>query len=259
MKIESVGFVGGGRAAKIILQGWEKAGAIPARVVVADPDRAVLEALAAWVPGIETTDDNSAAAAQDLCILSVHPPLAKDVVPALAPVLNRGGQVLVSLLPKVTMEKLSGMLGGFSHIARMIPNAPSFIGEGYNPIAFSEALSDADRQALGGLFGSLGETPAVDESTLEAYAIVAAMGPTYFWPQLYRLKALAESFGLSPEAAMEGIEQMMRGSLDLMNDGTLSPELVQDLIPVKPLADDVETFCGAMDAKLAGLMEKLRP
>ena len=73
MQIESVGFVGGGRAAKIILSGWQKAGTIPSRVVVADPDRAVLEALAGLVPGIETTDENSAAAAQEVCILSVHP------------------------------------------------------------------------------------------------------------------------------------------------------------------------------------------
>lgn len=259
MKIKSVGFVGGGRAAGIILHGWKKAGAIPSRVVVADPDCAVLEALAGLVPGIETTDDNSAAAAQDVCILSVHPPLARDVVPALAPVLNREGQVLVSLLPKVTMEKLSGMLGGFVHIARMIPNAPSFIGAGYNPIAFAEAFSDADRQALGALFASLGETPVVDESTLEAYAIVTAMGPTYFWPQLDHLGKLAESFGLSPEAAMQGIGQMLSGAVGLMKEGGLSPEQVQDLIPVKPLADDVEALCGAMDAKLAGLMEKLRP
>ncbi|WP_372846615.1 pyrroline-5-carboxylate reductase family protein [Pontiella sp.] len=259
MKIESIGFVGGGRAARIILHGWKKAGTIPSRVVVADPNPEVLEALAKLVPGIETTGDNTAAAAQDVCMLSVHPPLAKDVVPALAPALKREGQVLVSLLPKVTMDKLSGMLGGFGRIARMIPNAPSFIGEGYNPIAFAQALSDADRQALGELFASLGETPAVDEATLEAYAIVTAMGPTYFWPQLEHLRTLAESFGLSPEAAMRGIEQMMSGAVGLMKDGGLSPEQVQDLIPVKPLADDVEALCGAMDAKLAGLMEKLRP
>ncbi|MDF7800070.1 NAD(P)-binding domain-containing protein [Pontiellaceae bacterium B1224] len=259
MKIENVGFIGGGRVARIILNGWKKAGTMPSRVVVSDPDGAVLEALAGMASEIETTSDNAAAAAQAVCFLAVHPPAAKDVVPALAPALSGEVQVLVSLLPKFTLGKLAGMLGGFDRIARMIPNAASCMGAGYNPVAFAESLSASDRQNLEELFAPLGESPVVDESTLEAYAIVTAMGPTYFWPQLYQLQALAESFGLAPDAAAKGIEQMMQGSLAMMARSGLSPEQVQDLVPVKPLAEDVEVLCRSMETKLSGLMEKLKP
>ena len=258
MNIKSIGFVGGGRAAKIILAGWKQTGTLPEKIVVSDPDPAALDALARFVPNIETTGDNTVAAEQEVCFLAVHPPLAKEVVPALASCL-KGQQMLVSLLPKLSIEKLSGMLGGFDRIARLIPNAASFIGKGYNPVAFAEHLSAEDWQKLGELLDPLGETPVVKEPTLEAYAIVTAMGPTYLWPQLYQLKGLAESFGLSSDAAMEGIGQMVRGSVELMARAELSPEVVQDLVPVKPLAEEVDALCQTMENKLSGLMEKLRP
>ncbi len=69
-------------------------------------------------------------------------------------------------------------------------------------VAFGPGLSPADREVLQGLLAPLGECPEVEERHLEAYAIVTAMGPTYFWPQLYELRALAESFGLPAQRAM---------------------------------------------------------
>jgi len=258
MKIESAGFIGGGRVAKIILNGWKQAGMMPSKVVVSDPEPVALSTLEKMIPGLETTDNNAAAAGQDVCFLAVHPPLAKEVVPPLAALL-KNGQIVVSLLPKLTIEKLSGMLGGFNRIARMIPNAASFIGKGYNPVFFSEHLSASDKQGLSELLAPLGEIPVVEESTLEAYAIITGMGPTYLWPQLYQLRNLAESFGLSPQAAMDGIGQMVRGTVELMANAQLSQEAVQNLVPVKPLAEEVEILCQSMETKLRGLMEKLRP
>jgi pyrroline-5-carboxylate reductase len=94
---------------------------------------------------------------------------------------------------------------------------------------------------------------------LEIYAILTAMGPTYLWPQLYQLPALAESFGLDTQAASAGLAGMVQGTLATMGDGTLTPEEVLDLIPVKPLADLQPALLDGYRAKLGGLMEKIRP
>jgi pyrroline-5-carboxylate reductase len=242
-----------------MLTGWQRAGRMPSRVVVSDPDSAARARIGGLSPSVVTVADNREAAGQEVVFLAVHPPQAKEVLPELAPHLGRERAILVSLLPKLTMERLQAMLGGFDRIARLIPNAASAVGRGYNPIAFAEALSEDHRAALRDLLAPLGALPEVEEAALEAYAIVTAMGPTYFWPQLYRLKALAESFGLTPEAAMEGIDGMMRGALAIMAEPGWTPEEVRDLVPVKPLEEDVETLCRNMNAKLSGLMDKLRP
>ncbi len=111
------------------------------------------------------------------------------------------------------------------------------MGKGFNPITFSSSLTEQDRDDLVELMSSLGETPVVAEETLEIYAILTAMGPTYLWPQLYELQSLAQSFGLSPEAASAGLAAMVQGTLATMTEASLNPNEVQDLIPVKPLGD----------------------
>ena len=102
------------------------------------------------------------------------------------------------------MSRICGALGGFNRLARVIPNAPSIVGQGYNPVSFSEQLSPEERARVLALFAPLGACPEVAENTLEAYAIVAAMGPTYLWYQLYQLIDLGVEFGLTREAAARG-------------------------------------------------------
>jgi pyrroline-5-carboxylate reductase len=252
----SIGFVGGGRVARILIGGLARSGKLPREVSVYDPDRRVLEDLTSKYSGIRGVGTSAEAAAQNVVFLAVHPPVLSAAVGEIRDSLNPVS-VLVSLAPVVTIAKLSELSGGFGRIARMIPNAPSLIGKGYNPVSFAESLLPEERSHLEELFAPWGRCPIVPESTLEAYAIATAMGPTYFWPQLYELTALAESFGLTREAALEGIGVMIEGAASAMSLSEMTAEEVQDLIPVKPLAEDVEVLTRAYRQKLTGLFEKL--
>jgi pyrroline-5-carboxylate reductase len=193
----TIGFIGGGRVAKILLSGWRATGRLPASVTVTDANPAVAAALIEQFPEIPiTADDIARSASQEIVILALHPPTIGQMLPAIASAL-RDDAVLVSLAPKWTIRKLAEGLSGRQNIARIIPNAPSIIGEGYNPVAFSPELPAEQRAIVRRIFESLGKMPEVDESKLEAYAVLTAMGPTYFWFQWYELLELARSFGLS--------------------------------------------------------------
>lgn len=253
-----VGFIGGGRIASILLGGWAKTGAMPERILVSETDLEVLDRLTSRYPQVQAVGaDPTEAAAQNLVFLAVHPPAIAEVLGRVKESLE-GGAILVSLAPKFGMAKLSELLGGFDRMARVIPNAPSIVGRGYNPVAFGPGLGTTDRDAIKRLLSPLGDLPEVPEEHLEAYAIVTAMGPTYFWPQLYELQALAESFGLSGAHAVEGIEKMLSGALATMRESGLSAAQVQDLIPVKPLAEAEPVIVEAYRTKLTGLMKKLK-
>jgi pyrroline-5-carboxylate reductase len=109
------------------------------------------------------------------------------------------------------------------------------------------------------LLAPLGSCPEVPERTLEAYAILSAMGPTYLWFQLYELADLGCGFGMTREAALEAVTAMAAGAASTMTEAHLSPEAVMDLIPVKPLAplettvkDSYASILGALHAKLMG-------
>jgi pyrroline-5-carboxylate reductase len=240
-----------------MLGGWTRAGCpAAARVVVSDCDAAALDRLKSEFPSVTVSQDNRQVASQDVVMFALHPPAFPGVLSEITQSLRRDA-MFVSLAPKWTTARLSQSLGGFDRIARLIPNAPSIVNKGFNPVWYSPALSDLDRQRLRGLFAPLGECPEVREETLEAYAIVAAMGPTYLWYQLYQLIELGCGFGLGREDAAAAVAAMVDGASATMGLSGLTPEGVMDLIPVKPLAGIEETVRQAYVGTLTALHQKL--
>ena len=187
------------------------------------------------------------------CILQRSPRCLADIKDALTP-----RTILISLAPKLPIAKLSQALGGFDRIVRLIPNAASVIGEGYNPVAFSGALNRQEKEEILDLLSALGKCPEVAENKLEAYAIITAMGPTYLWFQWQELRSLAEAFGMTSVEAQEGVAEMVSGAVNTLFRSGMSAEEVIDLIPVKPLGEE-ETIIKAMyGSRLRPLYEKLK-
>lgn len=258
MQYQSIGFIGGGRITRIILTALDKAGRFPKSVAVSDAIPEVLSALQRDFPSIRSAgDDNANPASCDMVFVSLHPPVMSEVLGKVKSSV-RPDTVIVSLAPKLTTLMLSNIIGGHEKIVRMIPNAPTIINKGYNPVAFSKGITTEERAAILGLFSELGDCPEVPEENLEAYAIIAAMGPTYFWFQWQALSELAKTFGLSDEAFRQGFPKMIKGAVDTMFGSSLTPAEVMDLIPVKPLADDEETIRNIYAAKLSALYGKLK-
>jgi len=258
MDERSIGFVGGGRATTIFLGGLHRAGRLPRHIVVSDPSEAALAALRRRVPGVEVTSDNEAAAACDVVVLAIHPPVIREIAGRLARRL-RAEAAVISLAPKLTLANLAGLLGGFSRLARVIPNAPSIVGAGFNPVCVGPDADEAMRRAVLDLLRPLGECPEVAEADLESYAILTAMGPTYLWFQLYELIDLATSFGLGREDAQRGLRAMVQGALATMERSGLSAAEVMDLVAARPLGDGEAPILELYRSKLPALLARLRP
>ncbi len=139
-------------------------------------------------------DANMQVIQNEIVFLAIHPPVIAGTLGELS---VQSGSIIVSLAPKFTISKIFELTNGASKIVRMIPNAPSMIGKGFNPVSYSAGISESDRNVLSELFGALGECKEVPEQNLEAYAILTAMGPTYLWYQLYELQRLVTEYGLS--------------------------------------------------------------
>ena len=251
----TVGFIGAGRIARIMIEGWSRAGKLPQRIVVYDIDATRTQELAAAFAAVQVSD-MATAAAQDIVVLGVHPPVVGEVLPALSPHLRKDA-VLLSLVPKLRFAKLTAMLGGFARIARQNPNAPSIIDHGYNPIAFADGLDAGSRRDLIDLLRPLGECPEVAEETIEAYALISAMGPTYLWFQLELLRTLGIDFGLSDTAARHAVAKMAHGAVSTLLESDLPPEQVLDLVPVKPLGGDEAAIAAIYRSRLEPLYAKL--
>jgi len=259
MADKTLGFIGGGRITRIILGGLQRKSLDFPEVVVSDVDNGVLSKLREKFPVVRISPgDNRAPAARDIVFLALHPPACLAALDEIKETLKPEA-VLVSLVPKITIARLSEKLEGFSRIIRMIPNAPSIVGAGFNPLFFSPALNAQEKEEVNALFDALGECPEVPEKDLEAYAILAAMGPTYFWFQWEELENLGVGFGLAREAVRNALSAMIRGGAQAyFHSGLIGPE-VMDLIPIKPLKDDEEDIRSRFRQRLGPLYEKIKP
>lgn len=258
MQPKTIGFIGGGRITRIFLEGWTHAQQFPASITVSDPNADTLAKLKARFPSLTTTTDNATAAAQAVVFLAVHPPVLAETVAAITHALKPAA-LLVSLAPKFTLAKLAGLLNGFNRLTRVIPNAPSMVGAGYNPLAFAPVLSSSEKAEILTLLSPLGEVPEVAEEKLEGYAVLTAMGPTYLWFQLQALREVAAGFGLSAAEIVPALQRMANGATRALLESGLTPAEVVDLIPVKPLADMEAQVTEMYRTRLPTIYQKIKP
>lgn len=257
MEAKSFGFIGSGRITRLLLHALKQKNALPEKVLVADPDANMIKQVQKIDPAtIASVNNNADVLNVDILFLAVHPPVMKDVAAEISGK-TRENTVVVSLIPVITTDKLSTMLGGVTRLVRMIPNAPSIIHKGYNPVFYSNGISVTEKQQLQQLFGNWGEAPEVEEHKLEAYAIITAMGPTYLWPQWLKLQTLGKEFGMSHDELNKAMAAMLTGSVELMYNSDLTPETVMDLIPVYPLKQKESEILDIYDSLLKELYQKL--
>jgi len=255
---KTIGFIGGGRITRIILEGFKRKNQAFKEVIVSDINLDTLNRLKEKFPKIKISpNDNQQPASKDIVFVSLHPKAIGGVVNEIKTTL-KSGAVLISLAPKLTISKLTEHLDDFERIVRMIPNACSVINAGYNPVAFSQVFDETEKKDLLNILAVLGKCPEVKEETLEAYAILTAMGPTYLWFQLNELEKIGISFGFSSKEVEEALFLMVTGAADTLFHSEFSPEEVMDLIPVKPLGEEEENIRNIYRSKLELLYEKLK-
>ena len=256
MNIQSMGFIGSGRITRLLLLSLQQKKSLPEKVIVSDPNekmRAKINAIDGM--NIQCVQNNIDVLNVDVLFLAVHPPVVKEIAAEINGKINTD-TIVVSLIPVLSIEKLAAMLG-IRKLVRMIPNAPSLIHKGYNPVVYSDEISTNEKKQIDDLFRHWGELPEVTEDKLEAYAIITAMGPTYFWFQWLKLKELGKQFGLDDTELNKALPVMLHGATDLLFNSDSTPNEILDLIPVCPLKEDESVIQNIFDTKLISLYRKL--
>jgi pyrroline-5-carboxylate reductase len=253
----SIGFIGGGRVTRILMQGFKNKNLQFGKVVVADTNPEVLKNLKLQFPEVESADLKSVAR-QDIVFVSLHPPAVMDTLENIKDEVKTDS-VIISLAPKINLPKFLSKLGNVKNVARLIPNATSYINEGYNPVTFALDFDPAKKLIILDLLKKLGNTFEVSEEKLESYAIMSAMLPTYFWFQWRELAEIGGKIGLTYEESRKSIYETMIASLNLMYKAGLTAPEVIDLIPVKPIGENEPQITEIYNSKLLGLYEKIKP
>jgi len=257
MESKSTGFIGGGRITRIFLRGLSNKKALPGNIKVFEPNAETLKSLQTEFSGAVAAGSAADAATQDIVFIAVHPPVVMETLQAIKESVSEK-TIVISLAPKITLGKMASVLSS-KNLARMIPNATSFINEGYNPVTFDEGFNEKEKKQVLKLLKKLGKTFETEEAKLESYAIVSAMLPTYFWFQWQEMENIAIETGLSAEEAQKAVSSTLKKAWKLYYKSDLTSKRVMDLIPVKPIGENEPEIKNILNTKLIGLFGKIKP
>ena len=257
MKTNSIGFIGGGRITKIFLQGFKNKSVVFESVKIYEPEEETVNNLLTTFSEIIKADFMEEAAGMQIVIIAVHPPVVMEVLRHIKEVVTEN-TIVVSLAPKITLKKMASILPT-KKLVRMIPNATSFINEGFNPIAFHAEMDMKLKKKIKKIFKPLGKIFETEEKKLESYAIVSAMLPTYFWFQWLEIERIAKVTGLTVDEARKAVKSTMKRAIKLYYNSGLTPGEVMDLIPIKPIGLDETQITDIFDTRLMGLFCKIKP
>ncbi|NJK94685.1 MAG: NAD(P)-binding domain-containing protein [Bacteroidales bacterium] len=99
-----MGFIGGGRITKIILQAFQNQNVTFEKIVVTDTNQEVLNSLKKKFPDIIITDNLLEATNNEVVFVALHPPVFMETIGKVKDILNKNS-IVVSLAPKLTIEK----------------------------------------------------------------------------------------------------------------------------------------------------------
>lgn len=253
--------VGAGNIGRILVERLLAAGVPADRLAVcdSDPDRA--KALATRL-GLHRADlDHETIRGADLLLLATPPKVTPDVLHRVAGSLH-AGQTLVSFAAALPLRMLQSLVPSGAHAVRVMPNAPSLVGQGMNLVAYGASVTPEARSLVEELLNVLGESLEVRDELMNWGVGLSGASMRSLLPVLEGMTQAGIEAGLRPEKARHVAAQVMLGTASLAAQTDLSFEQLKALTPMRTVDEDMvariflEAARAAKD-KIEGLEQQL--
>lgn len=230
MPHQKIGFIGAGRMATALAQGFLKAGlAAPEELIASDPSPGAADQFAK-ATGCRTFDDNRAVASQcDVLFLAVKP---QHMSAALAPLREavRSRHLVVSIAAGINCDRLARELGDAPRIVRVMPNTPCLIGYGASGYCLGPNATPADGELVASLLSSVGRAFEVSEKLLDAVTGLSGSGPAYVYQVVEALSDGGVRMGLPRDVATALAAQTVRGAAEMVIATGEHPAVLKDQV-----------------------------
>ena len=225
-----VGFIGAGKMAGALANGFLHAGLISAESAIAsDPFEGARRSFETST-GIATTEDNSKVVAKaNVVFLAVKPDQVASVLSGIKPAFSPD-KLLVSIAAGVALGKLEGNLEPGSRVVRVMPNTPALVGASATGIAPGAHASWEDTELVKRLFEAVGIALEVKESLLDAVTGLSGSGPAYGYLMIEALSDGGVAAGLPRDVATRLAAQTLLGSAKMVLEIGAHPGALKDMV-----------------------------
>ena len=226
--------IGAGNIGQILLERL-RAASVPAdHLVICDSEPARAGAMAEK-HGVRTVSLNDeAACAAEAILIATSPKAVSEVLGALSAHL-RPGQVVVSFAAAVPLSRIEALLPPGVAVVRVMPNAPSLVGQGMNPVVYGSAVSPEARKLVEAILTTLGETVVVQDDQMNWCVGLTGAAMRSLLPTLEGMTRAGVEAGFSEAESRHMAAQVMLGTavLALKTDRTF--EQIKTLTPMETL------------------------
>lgn len=221
-----IGIIGGGNMGGAIARGLAHSGVVAASdIVVSNPGREKLDALAADCPGIVTSHDNiDAVAGTDVVILAVKPWLMEGVVAGIAGHIDCARSIVVSVAAGISVATISSWLENRAAVFRAMPNTAISIRQSMTFLAHDGNASTAQVETVKGIFDLLGKTAVIEERLMGAATALCSCGIAYAMRYVRAATEGGVELGIYPRQGKEYVLQTLRGAIELLEATGNNPE-----------------------------------
>jgi pyrroline-5-carboxylate reductase len=224
--------IGAGNIGQILLERLRAAGVPANHLVVCDSDLARAGAMAEKY-GVRTVSLNDeAACAAEAILIATSVKAVSEVLGALSARL-RPSQVVVSFAAAVPLSRIEALLPPGITVVRVMPNAPSLVGQGMNPVAYSAGVTAEARALVDAILSTLGETLVVRYDQMNWCVGLTGAAMRSLLPVLEGMNRSGVEAGFSEAESRRMAAQVMLGTAALVLKTTLTFEQIKALTPMQ--------------------------
>jgi pyrroline-5-carboxylate reductase len=248
---KQITIIGVGNIGRILITRLLAAGVPAAHIVVCDADttRGQAAAVEFGVQAVPLPDE--AACTADLILLAPSPKAVPDLLQTIAPHLHQG-QVVVSFAAMISLARLEAIAPPGVAVVRIMPNAPSLVGAGMNPVVYGKTTPTEARELGAAVLAILGDTIAVQDEQINWCVGLSGAAMRSLLPVLEGMTQAGMDAGLSPGDARQVAAQVMRGTAVLALETDCSFADLKALTPMQTVDETAVAqlfYQAALEAK----------
>lgn len=230
MSIPSIGFLGAGKMATALAQGFLHAGLVRSENLFAsDVVPAAREAFVRTTGGQAKAGNSEVAAVADILFLAVKPDQIAGVLTELGSVLSRERHLLISIAAGISLKALETAAPG-NRFIRVMPNTPALVGASASAYALGSAATPTDGKTAQALLGSVGIALEVKEKLLDAVTGLSGSGPAYGFLMIEALADGGVAAGLPRDIAQKLAAQTLFGAAKMVLETRQHPGALKDAV-----------------------------
>ncbi|NMC12591.1 MAG: NAD(P)-binding domain-containing protein [Chloroflexi bacterium] len=253
--------IGAGNIGQILLERLRNAKVPADHLVVCDNDKNRVEAASERFGVRSVILADEAVCAADAILIAVSPKSVIDIIKTFAEWVCPC-RLVISFAAGVPLAKIEEILQPGTPVARIMPNAPSLIGKGINPVAYGANVTPEARELVEAILGILGESLVARDDQMNWCVGMIGAAMRSVLPILEGMTRAGIEAGFSEADSRKMAAQVMLGTATLALKEDLTFNQMKALTPMETLDEEALSqlfFKAAQTAqeKISGLQQKI--